>query len=68
MENFSPFTASMRLFHAQSILGFVSMSLPMDKRFDNVRKHLFEASMNLIDIGDEFDSIINEKNPKEEKR
>lgn len=67
MDKFSPFTDSMRLFHAQSIIGFVSMTLPTDSCFDSLRQILFECSMKILDASDKLDEIL-EKNQKEEKR
>lgn len=45
MDKFSPFTVSLRLFHAQSLLGSVSLFLPFDQDYDELREVLFNASL-----------------------
>lgn len=46
---YSPFTSCMRLFHAQSLLGMVSLNLPFDKKYDDFRVALFNAVSLLMD-------------------
>lgn len=49
---YSPFTASLRLFHAQSLLGMISLTLPFDKKYDDFRAALFDAVASIMKCSD----------------
>lgn len=49
---FSPFTSSLRLFHAQSLLGMISLTLPFDMKYNDLRNALFDAAARIMECSD----------------
>lgn len=60
-NNFSAFSLEMRLFQSQSLLGFVSMTLPIDSKYDSLRELLFNAHIAILKCSDEVERLSGEK-------
>lgn len=53
----TPFTIVQHLFHAQSLIGMVSLLLPMDSKYNELRQELFDASVKLCKCSDLYHEI-----------